>query len=131
MLYIPNRKEMTHLADSYMSEDTLVGPSIKDGFMTREEYITYTWINDFLIENLGDSEDLDSGAKRLLPQACGAAAKEFEISVRDAQDIWVRGCSVRARNIPGFEEEACELWGAEAAAWMVGNNNKGAEKTDD
>ena len=123
MLNIPDRSGVVSLADDYIRCDSLVGPSIEDGYMTRDEYIVCTWIHEFINENreggMSPEEIEDPG---LLQAACEAAAGDFDMPVEKVMEIERRGRMVRARNVPGFEEDAIRILGPEEAARIMGRD---------
>lgn len=98
---LPDRKRMEDFADSMIKLDSLVGPSIADGYMTRDEYVISTWTNYFCNENCPsiDGFELEMKAWRaLLPEAYEAASKLFEVTPQKAKELFERAMTIRSRN---------------------------------
>ena len=128
MLKLPDRAGVESLADAYIREDALVAPSILDGYMSREDYIVCTWIDEFCNTNADGPPPQDPDRDPMLQAACEAAAVEFALPLETVQNIERRGRMIRARNIPGFEEQLINEVGAEEAVRIMGRNNASKEQ---
>ncbi|HRZ86069.1 MAG TPA: hypothetical protein P5277_04815 [Candidatus Paceibacterota bacterium] len=95
-----NKKRIEQFVDSMIEKDKFINLSICEGYITREEYVIATWIDQFCNENCQaiDQSDLIR-ISDLLPQAYKYASEIFGISVEKAEELLEKSRDIRARNM--------------------------------
>ena len=108
MTIMPDISRTTSFVDAEIAYDSLVAPSIADGYMTRAELIISRWVRDFCCQN-AEADGRDEHWQDYLPAAFKAAGERFGIAAERAHELWDRSKDIRARNIPGFDALLQEL----------------------
>ncbi len=100
----PNEERAARFVDDLIQYDAFVGPSVKDGYMTRYELIIAQWIVWFCTDNeaLGDCSH---AWESYLPLAFEYAARQFKIDPKMAEKIYKRSVDIRSRNISQLTDD--------------------------
>ena len=102
-MFLPDVAKTESFVDAEIAHDSLVAPSVEDGYMTRQQLIVARWITDFCYKN-SERENRGDQWEQYLPAAFEAATSLFNVTAGEAHDAWEKAKDVRARNIPGFAE---------------------------
>ncbi|MBT3297850.1 hypothetical protein HN385_02915 [archaeon] len=98
MSHIPDRKSIEDFADDMIKYDAYARTAIGDGYMTRDESVITTWINNFCNNNTDSYNDFDELLKALelqKPIAYKFASQEFGVSVEICEELFQKSCILR------------------------------------
>ena len=102
MVTLPDVSEISDFVDQLIEYDSLVKPSIEEGYMTRDQFIITTYINYFCNSNAPSADDSEKEErlwKSTLPKAYEAAVEQFGITVGQAEELFTKSLDIRSRNI--------------------------------
>lgn len=99
MVHIPDRKSIEDFADDMIKYDAYARTAMADGYMTRDEYVIATWINNFCNNNTNDYETTEEMFKALeqqQPIAYKHASKEFGVSEEVCKELYLKSSRLRS-----------------------------------
>jgi hypothetical protein len=101
---LPDLERLTNFVHQEVQHDSLVRQSIEEGFMTEQELLVGRYVSAYCDlhspEEIGSDYDAwEKVWQSNLPEAYKITARQFDVTLQRAEELFNKSLNIRARNI--------------------------------